>query len=376
MPYIPSDSDIPVATLTVAGRNLLARSITPRGKLGGNDPDSPLVAFKLVGFAVGDGGYSLSNPLLITPIADPTTVALATIAVLDNRFDPNDSLVINGVAFPAGVTVVASGTATGGTEAGGPNLGGTMGVPFGSLAGGAHVGQRLRFTSGTLGGLDEEIASNDDGSSYGVEITRSWTLAGGGGFVPDNTTTFQIITNAPGANTWVPGATLEDTAQNIANAINASSHPLIKNVVQATVAGAVVTVIAIAAGELGNLNTLVEFDAGGLAFDNFGILPGTGFLASGIDPSLESSKFPPTAPAAVESFFDIENPNESAVSLVCRIGPGDANYGLGELGVYVDIIDSVNPDEIGTRVLYAISHFPIVAKNLNSVFVTRVITQY
>jgi hypothetical protein len=169
---------------------------------------------------------------------------------------------------------------------------------------------------------------------------------------------------------------LEETAANIADAINSSTHPLIENVVRATVSNAIVTVLAVAAGAIGNLNTLVEFDEGGLAINNFGVTPGTGFLDEGNDPALDSPVFPATAPNDVESFLDIEFPNTQATSLVCRAGQTEANRGLGEVGIYVDIIDSVNPQEIGNRVLYAIGHFPIVAKNSKSVFVTRVITQY
>lgn len=380
MPFLPPNSDVPVAQLTLAGRNLLARSIVPRGKLDGNDPDAPLVTFKLSGFAVGDGGYSTSNPLQLTPINDQTTQALATVAILDNRFDVNDALVINGVSFPVGIVVVESGSATGGTEAGGPNSGGTLTVTPGNIAANAHVGQRLRLTGGTLGGLDELIITNTNAQfeigTFDPVTGKSWTDAGGGGLLPDTTTTFDVITNAPGANSWLPGDTLEETAENIAELINGSSEPFIKNVVKATVSGAIVTISAIASGDPGNLNTLVEFDAGGLGFNNFGVTPGTGLLAGGISPTLESERFPSSAPTVVEPFFDIEFPNISAVSLVCRIGQTDGNFGLGELGIYVDIIDSVNPADIGTRVLYAISHFAIVAKNANSNFVTRAITQY
>ena len=123
MPFLPPESDVPVAQLTLAGRNLLARSIVPRGKLDGNDPDAALVSFKLAGFAVGDGGYSLSNPLQLTPINDQTTDALATVAILDNRFDVNDGLVINEVHFDVGIVLVASGSALGGTDAGGTTAG-------------------------------------------------------------------------------------------------------------------------------------------------------------------------------------------------------------------------------------------------------------
>ena len=155
MPFLPPESDIPVAQLTLAGRNLLARSIVPRGKEDGNDPDAPLVTFKLAGFAVGDGGYYLTNPLQITAINDQTTGALATVAVLDNRFDANDAIVVNGVSFPVGIILVASGTATGGTDAGGSIGGGTVDLDPNTLVSGAHIGQTLRLTGGTLAGLTE-----------------------------------------------------------------------------------------------------------------------------------------------------------------------------------------------------------------------------
>lgn len=381
MPFFPPNTDIPVAELTLAGRNLLARSVVPRGKLDVNEPDKSLVSFVLSGFAVGDGGYDLSNPLQITPINDQTTQAQATIAILDNRFDVNDAIIINGVPFPVGIEIVFSGVATGGDESGGPvDGGGTLIDAPNTFAPSAHVGQRLRLTGGTLAGLDEQIIGNSaDTLEIGVLDPldgKTWTEAGGGGLTPDSTTTYDIITNSPGDFSWVPGDTLEATAQNLADAINASTNPLVENVVKATVEGAVVTVSAIQAGEQGNLNTLVEFDEGGLGINNFGILPGTGFLGGGVSPSLESPRFPTTHPPEVADFFDIERPNPNAVSMVCRIGQDDGNFGLGELGIFVDIIDSVNPAEIGTRVLYAISHFAIVAKNTNSVFVTRAITQY
>jgi len=379
MGYLPPDSDVPVAQLTKAGRSLLARSIVPRSQLTGSEPDRSLVTFRLSGFAFGDGGYSLSLPLDVNPINDTTEQAKATVAVLDNRFDVNDSLVINGVPFPAGIEIIASGAANGGTEAGGPNGGGTLTISSGSLGINSFVGSRLRLTGGTLAGLDEVIISNDS-NSFEIGIPpntgKTWTQAGGGGATPDITTQWQVITNSPGGVTWVPGENEEETAQNIADAINASTNPLVQNVVRATVENAIITVSAVASGDLGNLNTLVEFDEGGLAVNNFGIIPGTGFLDGGANPNLENPVFPPAAPGTIEDFLDIEFPNPQATSLVCRAGQSEGNFGLGEVGIYVDIIDSVNPQEIGKRILYAIGHFPIVSKNSKSVFVTRVITQY
>lgn len=418
MPFLPPESDDPIATLTLAGRNLLARSIIPRSKLTGTEPLQTLVSFQLAGFVMGDGGYLLSNPLQISSINDNTTQALATVAIVDNRFDVNDSITINGVDFPVGLVVVASGTATGGgTDAGGTTAGYNDGVvnnlgginpPAGPGGGGtlittgletnAHIGQRLRIISGTLAGLDEEIVSNTqtiieigitdfDGNLFpigqppnpddGELVGKSWDQAGSDGtVVPDITSIYQIITNLPGAGTWLPGDTVEDTAQNLADAINASTAPLIQNVVKASVVNAVVTISSLAAGDIGNFNTLVANDSGGLGLNNFDVSPGTGFLDGGNDPALENARFPVDGPISVEGFIDIEQPNPESVSLVCRVPQNDGNFGLGEVGIYVDIVDSINATEIGTRVLYAIGHFPIIAKNSKSVMVTRVITQY
>lgn len=412
MPYFPSVTDDPIAILTLEGRNLLARSIIARSELTGNEPLRTLVSFRLAGFAMGDGGYKLDNPLQLSPISDATTQALATIAITDNRFSPTDNIRINGVDFPVGIVVLVTGTASGGgTDAGGPTSGYNDGV-VDNLAGGggtlidatspfstnAHVGQRLRIVSGTLAGLDEEIVSNTqttieigitdfEGAQFtisqppnpadGDDVGKSWDQAGSdGAVVPDITSEYQIITSNPGAGTWVPGDTVEETAQNLADAINASTNPLIQNVVLATVVNAVVTIAALSAGTAGNANTLVEFDAGGSGINNFDVLPGTGFLGGGISPSLESAAFPAGAPNDLEDFLDIERPNAESVSLVCRVPQDIGNVGFGEIGIYADITDSVNPSEIGNRILYAVGHFPIVAKNTKSVYVTRVITQY
>jgi hypothetical protein len=359
---------------------------------------------------MGDGGYPLDNPLLVTPIQDDTTQAVATISVTDNRFDSTDNIRINGVNFPAGVSVVATGTASGGSsENGGPTSGYNDGT-VDNLAGGggtiitsglesnAHIGKRLRIVSGTLAGIDEEIVTNTQttieigytdfqGTQFpipqppnpanGTPVGKSWNQAGSDGvIIPDITSVYQIITNNPGSGTWVPGDTVEETAVNIANSINDSSNPLIQNVVRATAVNAVVTVEALSAGTSGNLNTLVEFDGGGFGINNFDVTPGSGFLSGGVSPALESAQFPASAPVDLEDFLDIERPSSDAVSLVCRVPQNVGNVGFGEIGIYADILDSVNPSEIGQRVLYAVGHFPIVAKNTKSVLVMRVITQY
>lgn len=91
---------------------------------------------------------------------------------------------------------------------------------------------------------------------------------------------------------WTQGVDVDATAQDIADAINASTDRLIKEVVQATVALNVVTVLAVDAGDDGNLITMVETDG---ATDNLtlsGALLTGGIFCQGVyTPEEEGADF-------------------------------------------------------------------------------------
>jgi hypothetical protein len=80
----------------------------------------------------------------------------------------------------------------------------------------------------------------------------------------------------------------------------------------------------------------------------------------------------------VNSFETIEIPEPKTVVLNCRLGHSNLdNIGaIGELGIWGEVLYSTVPAEIGTTFLFAIAHNPILVKNLQNVFVYRILTQF
>jgi hypothetical protein len=93
--------------------------------------------------------------------------------------------------------------------------------------------------------------------------------------------------------------------------------------------------------------------------------------------SLDSKYFPAT-PAGVEPFVSIERPHPKTLVLNCRLDHSDpSNIGaIGEVGIWGEVVMSEVPSEVGTKFLFAIAHFPILTKNLQNVFVFRILTQF
>jgi len=67
-----------------------------------------------------------------------------------------------------------------------------------------------------------------------------------------------------------------------------------------------------------------------------------------------------------------EQPIPEAMAVYCRIDKLEAPYGLGELAIFVEILDSPVPADIGDVVCYALVHFPINAHNSSQVLAWRV----
>jgi len=94
----------------------------------------------------------------------------------------------------------------------------------------------------------------------------------------------------------------------------------------------------------------------------------------GASTALDDQFFPVTGTTPITN---IERPYESTIVVNCRLGKDDAIAALGELGVWATIIYSaVNPGEVGTSFLLAISHFPIVSKTLKQAILYRVLIQF
>lgn len=76
-------------------------------------------------------------------------------------------------------------------------------------------------------------------------------------------------------------------------------------------------------------------------------------------------------------FSGIEAPLPEATSFYCRLDFTEANYALGELMLVAEILDSpANPGEVGTKLAYAIAHFPIDAHHTRKINAWRVVVTF
>jgi hypothetical protein len=73
----------------------------------------------------------------------------------------------------------------------------------------------------------------------------------------------------------------------------------------------------------------------------------------------------------------IELPSSTSVSFVMRIPDGVIGMNAyGEIGIWVEVLQSHHPMEIGRKVLFAVGHFPILCKTDRTLLTFRVIIAY
>ena len=98
------------------------------------------------------------------------------------------------------------------------------------------------------------------------------------------------------------------------------------------------------------------------------------------DMELTDKVFPDSTPFTYAPFVATEEPSPTIRVYNCRVGPsmfpGPADYGLGELALYGQILQSNIPAEVGQVFLYALSHFPVVCKTRRDTLLRRVIVSY
>lgn len=111
----------------------------------------------------------------------------------------------------------------------------------------------------------------------------------------------------------------------------------------------------------------VEFSVGRGGYDPFDltkVVPVDPNAATLIDPVLSS-----------QAIDKMELPNPQSTGYYCLLESGEANYLLGEIGVWSIIQNSPIASENGTKFLSAIGHFPAKAKNSDMQMALRVIQQ-
>jgi len=94
------------------------------------------------------------------------------------------------------------------------------------------------------------------------------------------------------------------------------------------------------------------------------------------DPIFPTTYDPDHISFTVHDFESIETIIAPEVAApICRLSTTDfgADYGLGELGIWAEIVRSVTSSEIGDKFLFAISHFPLLSKTQSHTLVWRVI---
>lgn len=90
--------------------------------------------------------------------------------------------------------------------------------------------------------------------------------------------------------------------------------------------------------------------------------------------ALDDQFFPLVGTKTLES---VENPYPSTIVANCRLAKDEAVSALGEIGLWANIIYSaVNPLEVGTTFLLAVSHFPIMTKTLRQAILYRLLIQF
>lgn len=122
----------------------------------------------------------------------------------------------------------------------------------------------------------------------------------------------------------------------------------------------------------------VSFRAVGFAVGREGYDDSNPVKIDPINPSLTSlqDQIFPTTPGDIKLLESIERPSPKTLVLNCRLAQSEAVAGLGELGVWAEIVDSNVPSEIGDRFLFAVSHMPIITKVQQQVIVFRLIVQF
>jgi hypothetical protein len=98
------------------------------------------------------------------------------------------------------------------------------------------------------------------------------------------------------------------------------------------------------------------------------------------DTELTDKVFPSSTAFDYEPLISTEEPTMRARVYNCRVGStviaGDADYALGELALYGEIIKSDDPLEIGQVFMFALSHFPILCKTRRDTLLRRVVVTY
>lgn len=172
---------------------------------------------------------------------------------------------------------------------------------------------------------------------------------------------------------FVEGLTPAITVQNIYNAILDSTDPRHYQIVVPVIDPAYPDRLYIQnmiVGDIGNSYPISFYQVG--VTINFDVSP----MAGGVNAALEDAAYP--IPPALAAYLGtdglIEVPSPTSLSFMSRIGEGTNGLGAyGELGLWVEILNSNFTPEISDKVLFATAHFPIQPKTDRTILTFRIV---
>lgn len=315
------------------------------------------VTFVMEGFALGRYGYDDTNPVKTLPVVDPTGIASADITIIDNTFDVGDKVTVKGEDFVVNVDWNAGASATDSAI----NLASAINdrlntatkryVFASAVSNAVYLYSIVPGSEGNLFTLSKTDHSTPNFNISGPLFTggKNGCLGGADGGLIDkifpnanpvsnldlaSIRKFNITT---GIHNGPTGNTLYDSTKSWLT--NNYSNEMITNVTSGS-KGLV----------LSNTNTAMYCTLNG----------GTRTTWQSGDAYL----------------VGIEQPNSTSVSALCRLSRTEGTWGYGEIATYARIVKSNVSSEVGKYFMYAIGHFPIIAKNNKQVAIFRVLTQF
>jgi len=359
MPFLDTP-DTCITNLTDEGRNLLARS-----KFGSS------LVMRVVGWNLGRGGYNDLNPVKVTPIVDVANNSVGYIEVIDNiDWDAGDKIVLNNVPFEYSVIWNPGPTAAQTAlnilaaiqDSSDPRVynlitseidpGNSNRIKITSLVTGNVLENRtFTFLPGDVDFLLDKITMPAHGFPNAMRLQLASTIS-----LPNGV--------APATDYYVANAT-EDTFQ-LSSTLNL---PTIVPLVSSGVG--VLSLIP-----TGNLYPINNNEVVGLgATINFLITPMS--LATSMNLIDPAYPVPPNLGTFALPEGALEMPTSTSVSFVMQVPDGLVGMNAyGEVGVWVEILQSDHPLEIGRKVLFAYGHFPILAKTDRTLLTFRVIIAF
>jgi hypothetical protein len=111
----------------------------------------------------------------------------------------------------------------------------------------------------------------------------------------------------------------------------------------------------------------IEFSVGRLGYN-----PNDFLAALPVNPDAEALDDQSFGPKLIDR---VERPNDQAISCYCVLEPAESNLTIGEVAIWGIVQNSPGDPPDGTKVILAISHFPILCKNSSMQYALRVTIQ-